>query len=119
MTPPKCWIECECTRKKRGACAPLEVCCGSFAELELYAEGELELTGSAIVALTAAAAFSADRTDRLDVATWIARSNVIEHVEGIHAELDFSSFRQLEILQDRSVPKKYPRTAIAKDADVA
>ena len=73
---------------KRGAEAPLEVCCGSFAGLELSAKREFELTRTAIVAGAAAATLPADGTDRFDVAAGVTRSDVVEGVECIHAELD-------------------------------
>jgi hypothetical protein len=66
----------------------LQVVCGSSAQLELCVEREFKLTRSAVVALSAAATLTTDGTDRLDVAAGVTRSDVVEGVEGIHAELD-------------------------------
>jgi hypothetical protein len=75
-------------KRKRGAEAPLEVFCGSSPKSELHVEREFKLTRSAVVALSATATLAADLAAGLDAAAGVTRSDVVEGVEGVHAELD-------------------------------
>src|SRR5271170_1121138 len=59
---------------KRGAEAPLEVCCGSSSQLELERERELQLTRSGT------RTFAGDRTSRLNIAAGVSRVDVVERV---------------------------------------
>jgi hypothetical protein len=76
-------------QKKRGEPKlPSRFVAAPRTELELNVEGKFKLTRSAVVALSAAATLATDGSDRLDVAAGVARSDVVESVERIHAELD-------------------------------
>ena len=48
-----------------------------------------------------------------------AEHRMIEHIERIHPELEFQTLEQREILQNRSIRVKHPRSAVAEDPDVA
>jgi hypothetical protein len=73
-------------QKKRGAVGSPQGLL-RFLSLELQAQGELQLTRSAIGAGTASAAFAADCAGGFNVAARVTRGDVVEDVEGVHTEL--------------------------------
>jgi len=66
-------------------------------------ERELKLTRSAVVALSAAATLATDGSGRLDVAARVTRSDVVEGVERVHAELDGNILPNSECLGETEV----------------
>ena len=82
-------------------------------------ERELKLTRSAVVALSAAATLATDGSGRLDVAAGVTRSDVVEGVEGIHAELDGHVLPNSECLGEAEIGPEEPRATIGVDAGVA
>ena len=93
----------------------------SFAaprKLELDAKRKLELTGSARAA-DAAARFARDCTQRLNVAAGVACVDVVEHVEGVHAELDRNLFPHRERLGQTHVVGEEFRSAVSVETSIS
>ena len=95
------------------------VYCGSSAKSELRVERELKLTRSAVVALSAAPTFTGNRAAALDISVGVARSDVVEGVEGIHAKFDGHILPYIERFGERKIGSEEPWPTISVLSRVA